>query len=358
MEQTLTVKIKIQPSKEQEQLLIKSSKEYIKVINELVAEMVEDKKSTGKTSKDVKASLNSAVKNQAIKDAKSIFATKVKKTKYKIIPVLKKPVIVWNNQNYSIGEGFISFPIIVNNKSTRIKIKGLIDDYAKKLLFSKLGTLRITKKSNKWVAQIAVTLQIDEKGNVNNKVMGVDVGLKIPAVAVIEGGKTRFFGNGRENKYNKRKFRSKRKKLGKVKKLNAVEKLNDKEQRWMKDKDHKVSREIVQFAKSNNVSIIRLEKLTNIRNTAKTSRKNEKNLHTWSFYRLAQFIEYKANLEGIKVEYVDPKYTSQKCPICSELNHAKDRKYSCKCGFKGHRDVVGALNIINATVIDGKSLSA
>lgn len=126
----------------------------------------------------------------------------------------------------------------------------------------------------------------------------------------------------------------------------------------MKDKDNKLSREIVNFAKENNVSIIRLEKLTNIRNAAKTSRKNEKNIHTWSFYRLARFIEYKSNLEGIKVEYVNPKYTSQACPICRELNHAKDRKYSCKCGFKAHRDRVGALNIINATVLDGNSLSA
>ncbi len=67
MEQTLTVKIRIQPNKQQEQLLTQSSQAYIKVVNGLVSEMVEDKKSTKKTSKDVKANLNSAVKNQAIK---------------------------------------------------------------------------------------------------------------------------------------------------------------------------------------------------------------------------------------------------------------------------------------------------
>ncbi|MCZ2992118.1 RNA-guided endonuclease TnpB family protein, partial [Acinetobacter baumannii] len=86
----------------------------------------------------------------------------------------------------------------------------------------------------------------------------------------------------------------------------------------MQDQDHKVSREIIDFATDNNISVIRLEQLTNIRQTARTSRKNEKNLHTWSFYRLAQFIEYKANLVGIKVEYVNPAYTSQTCPKCSE----------------------------------------
>ena len=126
----------------------------------------------------------------------------------------------------------------------------------------------------------------------------------------------------------------------------------------MKDQDHKVSRAIINFAKENNISVIRLEQLTNIRQTARTSRKNEKNLHSWSFYRLSQFIEYKANLEGIKVEFVDPGYTSQTCPICLKQNKAQDRIYKCKCGFEKHRDIVGAMNIRYATVIDGNSQSA
>ncbi|MDT3425549.1 IS605 OrfB family transposase [Paenibacillus forsythiae] len=74
----------------------------------------------------------------------------------------------------------------------------------------------------------------------------------------------------------------------------------------MKDQDHKVSHAIVNFAQDNKISVIRLEQLANIRQTARTSRKNEKNLHTWSFYRLSQFVEYKANVAGITIEYVNP----------------------------------------------------
>ena len=69
----------------------------------------------------------------------------------------------------------------------------------------------------------------------------------------------------------------------------------------------------------------------------------------WSFYRLARFIEYKAILEGITVEYVDPRYTSQTCPDCGTSNKANGRKYKCGCGFKKHRDMVGAINIISST---------
>ena len=73
---------------------------------------------------------------------------------------------------------------------------------------------------------------------------------------------------------------------------------------------------------------------------------------------MAQYIEYKAILEGIKVEFVKPEYTSQICSVCGEKNKANDRKYKCKCGFKTHRDILGARNIINAPVADGNSLSA
>lgn len=97
------------------------------------------------------------MKNQAIKDAKSVFSKKVKKSKYKIVPILKKPVCVWNNQNYSFDCTHISIPLMVNRKSTRIKIRALLVDKKNRnwdILKHKLGTLRITKKSQKWIANV------------------------------------------------------------------------------------------------------------------------------------------------------------------------------------------------------------
>ena len=358
LEQTITVKIKLLPTNEQATILSMMSKTYISTINMLVSEMVSEKKTTNKTSKHVLANLPSAVKNQAIKDAKSVFK-KAKKNKFSIVPILKKPVCIWNNQNYSFDFTHISMPIMVNGKVVKTPIRALLVDKQNRnfdLLKHKLGTLRITRKGTKWMAQISVT--IPTATSTGLKVMGVDLGLKVPAVAVTDDDKVRFFGNGRQNKFMKRKFRSERKALGKKKKLNAIKRSKDKEQRWMKDQDHKVSRAIVNFAKDNKISVIRLERLANIRQTARTSRKNEKNLHTWSFYRLSQFIEYKALLVGIKVEYVNPAYTSQTCPSCSEKNKAKDRKYKCGCGYETHRDVVGAKNIRYAPVVDGHSQSA
>lgn len=357
MEQVITLQAKLNPTKEQIKLIDNGSLDYIKTINDLVSEMVIDKKATKKTSANVSVDLNSAVKNQAIKDAKSVFK-KVKKSKYKIIPVLKKTIIVWNNQNYSINGDSISMPFIIDGKSKKIEIKAdLNNDIFHNISNGKLGTLRVTKKGRKYIAQISITLNVKPK--TNGQAMGVDLGILIPAVATTEDGKVKFFGNGRQNKYYRRYHKTKRVKLGNAKKLNAIRKMDNKEQRYMKDQDHKISREIVNFAKNNNVSVIRLECLEGIRNTTRTSRKNKKNIYNWSFYRLSMYIEYKANLEGIRVEYVDPKYTSQNCPSCGERHKVNGRSYFCSdCGFRTHRDLVGAKNIINATVIDGNSLSA
>jgi putative transposase len=349
----LTVKLKLLPTQYQIDLLNQITAEYIAAVNNLVSAMVEAQSFLKLTSKDVYTDLPSAVKNQAIQDAKSVYR---KSRQIKLVPILKKPVCIWNNQNYRLHDDLIEFPVVVGGRSTRIKVKAIYTDYQRELLRNKLGTLRITQKSGKWIAQIAVT--VPEKVVNTTHAMGVDLGLKVPAVAITDEGRTKFFGNGRQNKYMRRKYRTLRQQLGVAKKPVAIKRMHDKEQRWMKDQDHKISRGIVNFALANNVSVIRLEQLTNIRNTAKTSRKNEKSLHTWSFYRLAQFIEYKATLEGIKVEYVDPAYTSQSCPICGKLNTANDRLYTCSCGFKTHRDRLGALNIIKAPVIDGNSLSA
>jgi uncharacterized protein (DUF2164 family) len=53
--------------------LISISKTYIKTVNEIVSDMVQAVKVLRLTSKDVDGPLPSAVKNQGIRDAKSVY---------------------------------------------------------------------------------------------------------------------------------------------------------------------------------------------------------------------------------------------------------------------------------------------
>ncbi|MFF2530336.1 RNA-guided endonuclease InsQ/TnpB family protein [Brevibacillus sp. NPDC058079] len=350
--QSLTVNIRIFP--DQPHILYQLGKEYVRVVNNLTKQAEQLGAFPKMTTKDVESALPSAVCNQAIRDAKSVYR-KIKKLGTR--PILKKPTYFVNNQNYSITDNIVAFPITVDGRTKKTKIQVTTTRRDMQLLKKgKLGLMRIVEKSGKWYAQISLIVQTNEL--IQENIMGIDFGLKVPAVVVTSTGKTRFLGNGRQNKYIRRKYQHRRRRLGKLKKLSAIRKLGNKEQRWMKDQDHKISRQIVNIAIQEGVSVIKIERLENIRKTARTSRKNTKNLHSWTFYQLQQFISYKANLVGIKVVEVNPAYTSQSCPACGEKNKVRDRRYNCLCGFHSHRDRVGAINIMHQPVADGNSLPA
>lgn len=370
----LSETVKLYPTKYQLELIQTIMEEYISTVNSLVSDAVRGRSISKITTADVSANLPSALTNQCIRDAKSIVKKHYKachkavlknrnlvKKKSDIrvtapkLPVLRKPCCYINNQNFKVNDGNIEFPVMINSKSKRISVKTKMSDKQKSVFASyKLGTMRIVVKGNSIVAQIVYDKEepaISADGNV----MGVDLGIKCPAVGYCSDGSAKFYGNGRKNKYMRRHYKYLRKKLGKAKKSDAIKRINNKEQRIMKDIDHKLSHDIVETAVTHNVKKIKLEQLSNIRSTTRTSRKNNHSLHSWSFYRLTQFIEYKAKRVGIVVEYVNPAYTSQRCPVCGNEHHAKDRNYTCKCGFHTHRDLLGAMNICNSTEYVGDS---
>ena len=391
----LSETVKLYPTEYQIELIRNTMSEYISTVNNIVSDYtnkdngniesvkeIKNIKSISKlTTADVKAKLPSTLCNQCIRDAKSIVkkydkackevekakknknsknvkeveeikeVKEVKKLKEIKVPVLKKLCCYINNQNFKIQDNYISFPVMIDGKSKRISVKTKMTDKQKLILSShRLGTMRIVIKNiNTLVAQFVYEINEIEKVNESNNVMGVDLGIKCPAVSYCTDGSVKFYGNGRKNKYMRRHYANLRKWFQKAKKPTVAKRIKNKEQRIMKDIDHKISREIVNTAKKHKAKVIKLERLENIRSTTRTSRKNNPSLHTWSFYRLVQYIEYKAKLVGIEVEYVDPAYTSQKCPQCGNIHHAKDRKYICKCGYHTHRDLLGAINICNST---------
>lgn len=358
----ITLNCKIYPTKYQEKILKQNSLEYIRAVNQLIHTEYQNNEWKTFTSKDVHADISGNLRDSVKQDMKSILAKynrELKKHKNPTLPTLKKPVLKWSYVGYTIRDNRILRLQCWDKKAIKVLMKTDISQQQYDVINSgKIGGLRITKKNNKWIAQIAVTIS-DSKPNDSNYVMGVDVGIKVPAVAVTDTGKTKFFGNGRMNKYYRRKIMVYKRRLGKAKKQKAINKIKNKEKRWMTYQDHCISKSIVDFAIQNNISQINMEKLSGIRQTTSKSRKNVKYIHKWSFYRLQSFIEYKANRVGIKVVYVNPKYTSQICPCCGHLNKAEDRLYTCEaCGYNTHRDRVGAINIMRVSAIDGNSLSA
>ena len=367
-----TVPIRLYPTPEQAALLRAHCQEYISTVNVLVAALDSDvlpEGGKGTSTKDFTAALPSAVKNQALRDARSVWN---RSFVLGVLPVLRKPICQWNNQNWRMEGDRLILPLCQGDKVQQISIQCA--------LLAREGTpgvLRIKRTRGKWIAEIAYTLPEPEPTPAQG-VMGVDLGVKVPAVVHVIGHLgtgNRFFGKGRAQRAKRRQFYARRKDLQRAKKVRAVRKSQGKERRWMRDVNHKLSHQIVAHAQAQGVGVIRMERLAGIRQgtsqrTARTSggatgrkaanaRKNNRLIATWTFYQLATFIAYKAERVGIAVEWVDPAYTSQTCPACFRRNKATDRRYVCAaCGWTGHRDTVGAINTSRRTGRRGNSAGA
>jgi IS605 OrfB family transposase len=132
--------------------------------------------------------------------------------------------------------------------------------------------------------------------------------------------------------------------------------LSGKEQRFMKDINHTISKRVVDSCKPNDILV--LEDLKYIRDRIRLAKKQRLVQHSWAFGQLGDFIEYKALERGIPVAYVNPRHTSQKCPKCEhiERSNRNGHRFSCKsCGYVNNADIVATINIAGVfrTLNDG-----
>lgn len=142
-----------------------------------------------------------------------------------------------------------------------------------------------------------------------------------------------------------RKYSAIRKRLQKEGDFKKLKVIKDRESRIVKDLNHKVSRKIVNMAKEQNAALV-FEDLNGIRKMRKQYRSFKYALHSWSFYQLQMFVEYKAKLLGIPVLYIDPAYTSQDCSRCGVRGQRSGKGFKCPtCGHVDHADVNAAFNI-------------
>ncbi len=254
---------------------------------------------------------------------------------------------IWTRQSYKIDLNQETVTLILGKSQffKEITLPVYWSSYLKKRLCEgSCGELRIYNIRKKWFLYLDIAYK--KTYNSFEKEIGIDIGIKVPAVTITSDNKVRFFGNGREIRYLQRRFKKRYQELQHKKQYKKMRILNHKLRKILISYDHVISKNIIKFAVNENVGVIKLEKLTGIRTTFNI--KYFSNIYLWSYRRLQEFIEYKANLEGIKVLYVDPFRTSKKCPKCKKINSSQDRLYKCKCGFIGHRDIVGAFNILHA----------
>ena len=125
----------------------------------------------------------------------------------------------------------------------------------------------------------------------------------------------------------------------------ALKRLSGRERRHQKRINHEISKQLVAYAKKHGLAIV-LEVLKGIRDRCRFHKGQRRALHSWAFYQLQQFVEYKAQSAGGRVLHVDPRYTSKTCADCLHVGVRRQDDFSCKnCGQRSHADFNAARNI-------------
>lgn len=127
-----------------------------------------------------------------------------------------------------------------------------------------------------------------------------------------------------------------------------LQKIRRKEARFRSNQNHLISRHLVEKAKDIGRGMA-LENLKHIRSRTTVRKSNRAKHSGWSFFQLQFFIEYKAKLADVWVQYIDPRYTSRTCSVCGhaeKANRKTQSHFQCVCcGQVANADINAAVNI-------------
>ena len=290
--------------------------------------------------------------------AQSVFKTVI--ARYKTIleneskwirPSFKKPQydLVWN-RDYSLTQNCFS----VNTLNGRVKLSYFTKGMSKYFdhTIYKFGTAKLVNKHGKYFLHIPVTYSIEES-NISDicNVVGIDRGINF-VVATYDSKHKSGFVSGKVIKQKRAHYSKLRKELQMRQTPSARRRLKaigSRENRWMQDINHCVSKALVENNPKHTLFV--LEDLTGVRNATERVKTKDRYVSvSWSFYDLEQKLIYKAKQNQSTVIKVDPRYTSQCCPVCGHIDKMNRNKkihlFTCKnCGYKSNDDRIGAMNL-------------
>ncbi len=242
-----------------------------------------------------------------------------------------------------------------NNKIILSKIGKVKAEFHREIKGSVKGII-VSKSASKWYACVQVDNKEQEKHQIKvttdskNRAVGLDMGLKNFVVDSDQKkiANPKFLEKTKDNiaalnrKLHKRVRGSKRRNKAKLRLNDVYEHLANQR----KDFAHKLSMEYVK-----NYAIIAVEDL-NIQGMAR-NHKLSKSIYDAAWRQFVSFLSYKAEACGRILIKVDPKYTTQRCSVCGNINKGEDhldlsqRIFKCSaCGIELDRDYNAARNIL------------
>lgn len=177
----------------------------------------------------------------------------------------------------------------------------------------------------------------DDPGQRSHPICAIGVDRGIYNIAVTSTG---TFRSGRKAMHRRERFASRRKALqglGTKGARRALRRLSGRESRYIRDRNHVVSKAIVQEAVRKKAVIV-LERLTGIRDRLRRfSPAWNRKVNAWAFRELEDFIWYKSKRAGVEVLDVEPANSSRECPPCGLVDKASRNGAHFQCVVCGYR---------------------
>lgn len=247
---------------------------------------------------------------------------------------------------------FVQDQLSLNTLGNREKLDYTAKGFEKYLKQGKLGTAKLVASQGHYFLHVSCTLESPEFGKETLKhVVGIDRGLRFLATTYDEQGHTAFV-SGKNIMSKRRKYKKLRQQLqskGTRSAKRRLKAIGQRENRWMSDINHQITKTLVD--KYSSGTVFTIEDLTNVRfATEKVTKSKRYEQVSWAFYQFEQFLAYKAELQGATVVKVDAHFTSQRCPKCGLIDkkarHHDTHEYHCEhCGYISNDDRIGAMNI-------------
>ena len=171
-------------------------------------------------------------------------------------------------------------------------------------------------------------------------VIGVDVNEDNVALTAIseDGVEDTLVIDFPEIKFERHRYFTMRKRVQNAGKDSIHDTLEGREERFVRDRLHKVSRLIVEWSQQFEKPCIVFEDLKEMRDSIDYGTRMNRRLHHLPFRALQFYTSYKAAFEGIPSDSIDPYKTSQRCPLCGHAERANRNKKRFKCRSCGHQD--------------------
>jgi len=125
----------------------------------------------------------------------------------------------------------------------------------------------------------------------------------------------------------------------------AKNKMASRIERRVRDLRHKATRQVIDFCQDEQVGTLFIGNPHGVRRENKGRHHNQR-MAQWEYGKDIDYLTHKSKQARIESFTGSERGTSSQCPVCRQKHRPKGRVWKCrKCGFKGHRDVVGSVNM-------------